>query len=239
LNTNPEFLIWGEHNGFLKHIAAAYYEAPRPRFPNDKGVSLIGRLLGLRPSRDFQNRFQEFIRSFFADPARKIPRWGFKEIRYYHSKDDQLLRLMIDCFPKTRIIILVREPEASIVSMVTSWSFTEAQKVNLTNADVDREIFAKAAHWNTIYEQLYTFSETYRGHCVNVRYEDLGRPETYRDLAGVLETSPFDYLSRVNQVKSGGDQTSDTAALIKERMRSVRQQVAGITSKVGSHYGYE
>jgi len=51
LNTNPEFLIWGEHNRCLRQIAAAYYDAAHPRFPDQSGVDATDRIKKLRDAR--------------------------------------------------------------------------------------------------------------------------------------------------------------------------------------------
>src|SRR5579863_7074459 len=135
LNTNADFLIWGEHNGFLRQVAAAYYEAEHPRFPDQKSQSAPERIRKLRDGRrwpawdnlcgqaEFLDHFRAFVRSFFADPAGHAARWGFKEIRYARDAQDHTLRLMFECFPAMRLIILVREPEASIFSMMSRWDF--------------------------------------------------------------------------------------------------------------------
>jgi Sulfotransferase family len=140
LNTNPDFLIWGEHNGFLRQIAAAYYDAAHQRFPDQSGMNGGERIKKLRDSRrwpawdnlcgaeEFREQFRGFIRSFFADPTGRAGRWGFKEIRYGQTADDRTLQLMFDCFSETRLVILVREPEGTIFSVLSHWAFADQRQ---------------------------------------------------------------------------------------------------------------
>lgn len=64
-----------------------------------------------------------FFRSYYsaATQTRGIARWGFKEVRGDASDAQFLLR----CFPRARILFLVRRPEAVLASMATSAWYEE------------------------------------------------------------------------------------------------------------------
>jgi len=250
LNTNPDFLIWGEHNGFLEQIAAAYYGADHPLFPDRHNYDSAERIKRLRDARrwaawdnpcgkdQFLDRFRTFIRSYFADPTGRATRWGFKEIRYGRNVQDQTLRLMFDCFAATRLIIVIREPEPTIVSMLSRWAFSDNRSANIHVDEVDLRILAAADAWNVQYLQLESLRQMHPSNCLALRYEDLASSETYRELSAFLETSPFDYQSRIRKVKDASNKTDATAVLIRQRIEFLQPQIATATSAARAAYGY-
>jgi hypothetical protein len=249
LNSNPDFAIWGEHNGFLRHVAEAYYGARHTYFPDQDALSASARIERLRdPSRwiawdnlcdreGFRGRFQAFIRSFFADPAGKVHRWGFKEIRYPRNADDQCLRLMADCFPETRFVILAREPGATVFSMVSK-ALAQTEQPDLGSPGLDQTILAHAAGWNARYMQLAAFCEAHASHCIHIRYEDLPRSETYPKLAGFLEATGFTYKAHLKSVRDPSDKKSPAAAALRKRMEALEAQFSEITQPARMRYGY-
>jgi hypothetical protein len=250
LNTNPSFLIWGEHNGFLRQIAAAYFEAAHPRFPDQESLGPAQRVTRLRKARrwpawdnlcgaaEFRERFQAFIRSLFVDPTGQAPRWGFKEIRYAREIDDQVLPLMFDCFPETRLIVLAREPEPTIFSMLSRWVFAENRQGNVPYEELDYRILAAADSWTAQYAHLQLLCQAHAANCLQLRYEDLGCSGTYQKLSKFLETSSFDYQSQLARVKDPSNKTDPTAVLIRERMEFLRPQIAATTGDMRAAYGY-
>ena len=250
LNSNPEFLIWGEHNGFLKQIAAAYYDAAHPLFPDKLELSGEQRVKQLRNSRrwpawdnlagekEFLERFRAFIRSLFADPTGRATRWGFKEIRYAITADDRTLQLMFDCFPETRLIVLIREPEPTILSALSRWVFAGQRNGNIGVDVLDHQILAAADAWQVQYMHLHAFVQGHPPNCLPLRYEDLANPKTYRELSKFLETSPFNFQSHVNKVKDAANKSDPTALLIRERIEFLRPQIAVATCQARAAYGY-
>lgn len=250
MNTNPEFLIWGEHNGFLKQIAAAYYDAAHPRFPDKSILDAEHRIARLRDRRrwpawdnlhgetEFLDRFRSFIRSFFADPTGRATRWGFKEIRYAQTADDRALRLMFDCFPETRLVILARAPEPTIFSALSRWVFADERHGNVSLEELDRQIEAAAHSWNAQYMHLHVLMKAHVANCLSLRYEDLGSPKTYQQLSKFLETSGFNYQSHVSKVKDAANKSDPTARLIRQRMQFLQPQILAATSGARASYGY-
>ena len=250
LNSNPELLIWGEHNGFLKQIAAAYYDAAHPLFPDKLELSGEQRVKQLRNSRrwpawdnlsgekEFLERFRAFIRSLFADPTGRATRWGFKEIRYARTADDRTLQLMFDCFPEIRLIVLIREPEPTILSALSRWVFADQRNGSIGVDVLDQHILAAADAWQVQYMHLNSLVQTHAPNCLPLRYEDLTNPKTYRELAKFLETSSFSFQSHVNKVKDAANKSDPTALLIRERIEFLRPQIAAATCQVRAAYGY-
>jgi hypothetical protein len=250
LNTNREFLIWGEHNGFLRQIAAAYYEAPHPRFPDKSDLDAEHRIERLRDARrwpawdnlcgeqEFLDRFRAFVRSFFADPTGPATRWGFKEIRYGRSADDQTLRFMFDCFPQTRLVILIREPAPTIFSILSRWVFAEKRQGNIQLDDLDQRILAAAHAWSVQYMHLHVLSQAHAPNCLSLCYEKLASPETYDELSRFLETAPFNYRRHINGVKDASNKADPTASLIQQRIEYLQPQIAASTCEARAAYGY-
>jgi hypothetical protein len=249
LNTNSDFLIWGEHNGFLRQVAAAYYQAPHPRFPDGEGLSATARVERLRDPRrwpawdnlcgetEFRASFQDFVRSFFADPEGRASRWGFKEIRYPRDAQDQTLPFLFDCFPEAKLILLVREPRPTLFSMLSRWVLSPDQ-TSIQDQELDVQILVAAEAWNAQYTALHRFSQDHASRCSAVRYEDLGSPSTWRNLAALLESSPFDFRSQMAMVKDSADKTGPLAARLHERMLALDAEIDRITRPMSAVYGY-
>lgn len=250
LNTNLDFLIWGEHNGFLRQISAAYFGAEHPRFPDKQDLNAEQRIKKLRDGRrwpawdnlcgdaEFLERFRTFIRSLFADPTGHATRWGFKEIRYGQNAQDHTLRLMFDCFPETRLIILVREPAPTIFSMLSHWAFAHQRQGNIHIEELDQRILWAADLWNSQYLHLHSLSQAHAPNCLAIHYEDLAVPRTYQKLARFLRTSLFDYVSHIGRVRDASNKTDPTAVLIRRRMEFLQEPIAQATCDARTVYGY-
>lgn len=249
LNTNASFLIWGEHNGFLRQIADAYFASVHSPFlkENLKLTERMDRLRSLhewtawdnlRGKTELRDRFRGFTRSFFFDPEAGNVRWGFKEVRYPHDSNDRALQLMFDLFPKTRLIVLIREPEATIFSILSRWTYFRRRDGSIETEELDRRILALADRWVFQYEQLHSFYLSHASNCLLVRYEDLAIPETYQKLVQFLETDSFDYRSRIATVKNASKKTDPTGLLIRMRIDALRPQIIGKTRETQLTYGY-
>jgi hypothetical protein len=250
LNTNKEFLIWGEHNGFLRQVAAAYYEGQHQRFPDRSGISTTRRIKRLRDTTrwpawdnlcgeaEFQEHFRTFVRSFFAHPTEPSTRWGFKEIRYARNSKDFALKLMFELFPETRLIVLVREPQATIFSVVSHWVFADQRKGDIENQELDSKILGAAHSWNVQYVHLNSLLHAHASNCLLLHYEHLGNPKSYQQLARFLGTSGFDFRSVVADVKDPSNKTDRTALLIRQRMQELQPEIDAATGVARAAYGY-
>jgi hypothetical protein len=253
LNTNPEFLIWGEHNGILRQIAAAYFKIASPitGFPDELKLTAAERIERLHDQsrvtawdnlfdRDaLRARFRIFIRSLFADPTGRCPRWGFKEIRYGRGSHDLVLPLLRECFPEGRFIFVVREPGATLFSMLSAWLYVRTRYFTLNTYDTDRQILYLSNLWAQTYTYLHTYLHAYPNEAFLVRYEDMNKAETYTSLARFLGThQPFDYQSHVGTVKDASVKDDDTADFLRKRIAHLRPRIDLITRQTRRAYGY-
>jgi len=253
LNTNPEFLIWGEHNGLLRQIAAAYFDifGTISNFPDELTLDAVDRMQRLK-DRDrttawdnlfnregLIERFRIFLRSMFADPTGRCPRWGFKEIRYGRGSADLVLPLLRECFPAVKFVFLVREPYSTLFSMLSAWFYVRTSRYSLIVAQADRQILRLAHLWARTYTYFHTYLHAYPSEATLVRYENLHQPETYELLAHFLDTAaPFDYAPHVAMLKDAAVKDDETAAFIRERINVMRPRIDGVMRQTRLAFGY-
>lgn len=249
LNTNADFLIWGEHGGFLRQVAEAYYQS-HPRFPDRERLTEAERIQNLRDPRrwpawdnlcgeeGFRERFQAFVRSFFADPGGRASRWGFKEIRYPGDAEDRTLEFLFECFPEASLVVLAREPRSTIFSMLSRWVFSERKPENISTDELDGGILTAAQSWNAQYAALHRFTQEHASRCTAVRYEDLSSPGTYRRLASFLQATSFNFKGELLKVKDAADKTGPVAVLIERRMHALEAQIESLTGDMRAIHGY-
>lgn len=125
LNSVPQVLIWGEHNGYLNDFFwnyrnllkwAAQHNEERLRFI-ESGFDNF--LPNMSPDREnIQEAARNHLISLFALPALKLGRkiWGFKEVRY----GAEVALVLQELFPETRVIHLIRDPVEVYLSL-KSW----------------------------------------------------------------------------------------------------------------------
>ena len=133
LNSADDVMIWGEHGGFLKKIARAYFhhienpQVNRKIFqenPVAKDPSLDFNRLLLTDIRycwtnwygrqEVASNFASLIESFFHPPGMEKRHWGFKEIRY--GGGDRTIEMLAELFPNARFVFIARDPVDVIAS---------------------------------------------------------------------------------------------------------------------------
>jgi len=138
LNSVDKVMIYGEHGGFLRQIAEAYFlnledkkiekyimsqnvagEDPISVFENSKDPQLWSAWTNWYNRQTVKKNFRDFIESFFnpISLGRKV-HWGFKEIRYGLS--DRVLEMLADLYPKGRFIFIVRHPVDVVASKIAA-----------------------------------------------------------------------------------------------------------------------
>jgi hypothetical protein len=146
LNSADDVMIWGEHGGFLKQTAQAYFhhtEKPRvnqaifrqnpvAKDPNlDFNRSMLTNIgyswMNWYGRREVAANFAGLIESFFHPPGMKKRHWGFKEIRY--GGDDRAIELLAELFPTARFVFIVRNPVDVIASQAAlGWGSKTARR---------------------------------------------------------------------------------------------------------------
>ncbi len=249
LNTSPEFFIWGEHGGFLRQLAIAYFDTTSSGSLCRLDADTRPIAEKLRQLRDptswnawlnpfgepmFRESFRKFVRSFFAPPAHSEARWGFKEIRY-GVESDMVPWFLHACFPKAQFIILVRNPVDTIFSYLSSWQRCADTHISA----VDEALKEAASRWTVQYERLFLFHHSAGGRSCIVKYEQLHDHGTYAALAGFLgATKPFDYEGALGTVNDACEKHDEFASIIRERVRVHGRYLNHLTAATRALYSY-
>lgn len=246
LNSSPEFLIWGEHDGMLEDLAKAFY-ARTFRWTDD-ALDSAGRETQLRDpacwsawanvvanETELCNVFRPFVRSIFCPKDRESVRWGFKEIRYGKTTADRTLFFLHRLFPQASTLVLVRDAFPTIRSVVTAWY----RNRGLNAYRIDEMIRKTARRWTRLYERMYLFHHTDPSSSLIVRYEDLGLPAARAGIEEFLETqSPLDWDGVMNLQLGGSIRGDEFGALVDERLRCLERELTQIVAQVRTLYGY-
>ena len=138
LNSVDNAMIYGEHGGFLKQIAAAYFlnledkmiekyimsqnvaeKDPISVFETLKNPQLWSAWTNWYNQKTVKNNFRDFIESFFNPSSlEQEVHWGFKEIRY--GLDDRVVEMLADLYPDGRFVFIVRHPADVIASKISA-----------------------------------------------------------------------------------------------------------------------
>jgi hypothetical protein len=138
LNSVDNAMIYGEHGGFLKQIAAAYFlnledkmiekyimsqnvagKDPISVFETLKNPQLWSAWTNWYNRHTVKDNFRDFIESFFNPVSLKQKvHWGFKEIRY--GLDDRVPEMLADLYPDGRFVFIVRHPVDVIASKISA-----------------------------------------------------------------------------------------------------------------------
>jgi hypothetical protein len=138
LNSVDNVMIYGEHGGFLRQIAEAYFlnledkkiekyimsqnvagEDPTSVLESLKDPQLWTAWMNWYNRETVKKNFRDFTESFFNPIAlgQKV-HWGFKEIRY--GLNDRVLEMLADLYPKGRFIFMVRNPADVVASKISA-----------------------------------------------------------------------------------------------------------------------
>ncbi len=206
LNTHPDIVLFGEHEGFLRGLRDAYSRlaAPRTVALLKTGRSQLDAILSAEPvtdtpggwsiewtnamrPADITPAFAQFVKDLIYPPSVRSSShryWGFKEIRY--GADE--LRFLKAIFPEARFLVLARDPLAVYRSQCRLEWGREAGAEQAA-AEFHRDFSALADAWDALREPVGT-----DGHARLVCYERLvADPVGQLDLiARWLNVAPFD-----------------------------------------------
>jgi len=249
VNSNPEFLIWGEHNGFLRQLADSYYKTNdadmKRNLRSQESVELsITRLRNPENWNAWENRwssarlseqFGRFVKSLFDAGNYSELRWGFKEIRYGISAEDKTPYFLLECFPKARFLIIIRNPMQTILSKLLSWYRGFGRNPYV----VDIEIRKLAKIWTEQYANLFLFHHYCKGLSRIVRYEDLIVPSNLPDLWSFIGSpEPSSCREVLKKVTGACCKDGEFASFIGSRLDFAKEEIHQITLPVCALYGY-
>jgi hypothetical protein len=234
LNSVDNIVIYGEHGGFLRHIAAAYFlnledkkiekyitsqnvagEDPASVLESLKNPQVWSAWTNWYNRETVKNNFRDFIDSFFnpISLGRKL-HWGFKEIRY--GLGDRVLEMLADLYPKGRFIFMVRHPVEVVASKI--------------GARMSEGIETDAHRWVEQNSHFLNFCRQNKGRSRVFHYEDLisknnsqlkqvfdwlGFPLRDKQISIIKATKPS-YHGRPGPVQLTEDQIDEINKITKE-----------------------
>jgi hypothetical protein len=182
LSVHPELTIWGEHFGVLSRLRDALEALDDARDQLQAGYDqhrllLDGSFAGIDLSPQvnpfdvagFEDAARRFVLDLFRSELPPTSRWGFKEVHYFTSDLEFLLRL----FPGTKFIVLVRRPEGQISSYARA-PWRKYPRGESERREAVAEVVRTAAkNWTAKYGELHRFATAHPERTLVVRYEDL------------------------------------------------------------------
>ncbi|HWB86509.1 MAG TPA: sulfotransferase [Bryobacteraceae bacterium] len=250
VNSNPAFLIWGEHNGFLRFLADAYFKTANTashrniRVPGESPAAQVERLRNPAywggwdnplNSEGFEEHFRRFLRGIFVPEQLTATRWGFKEIRYGIHSRDRTPEFLQACFPEARFLVIVRHPVDTVFSVLAAWHRDSA----VTPVLLDRALFESTRRWARQYERLFLFHHSAQGRSLIIKYEDLIAARCLDELWTFLEApQPASCRRVLESVKDACPKNDEFAHLIRARMGTYWKDLNAITHQARRLYGY-
>lgn len=189
LNSYDDVLLWGEHAGFLRDVAQAFYVAwDHPSLFRD--VKPLAELLhGSDPREswqgwmswssreDWRQSFRAFLELLFVPqglPGKRY--WGFKEIRYMAVPGDRTLDLLHTLYPDAIFVFIVRNAFNAIASV----------KRIPDGAHGLGELKGACARWRCRYENYRAWHRSGRIRSFWILYEDM--IEARGEILALLDT---------------------------------------------------
>lgn len=172
--------IWGEHDGILTKLMEWSKSVRSSKKLNEfsflrpsgdpvawlqKGqggnATMVAWLNGFRTA-DMDRVLRLALTNLFTCdlPAGKR-RWGFKEIRY--GPDDRVAEVLLDLFPRAKIVHTLRDPFSTIESGLFAWEFPRLQEAfgRGDEALIDSLYGGYAIHWERTTRYFLDLEATY------------------------------------------------------------------------------
>lgn len=194
LNSYDTVTIWGEHRGFLKDVAAAYYgilENPanrqyftslwRDATPEWEEVLAWKRSeewqawMNWVTTRDVDTHFRDFARRFFRHPSGRDEGhvWGFKEIRY--GAGDRVIDFLAHLFPDARFVFLARNGLNTVTSQLRTFHSTGTRFQGVKDLVRLPLLVQRSDAWRVQNATLHDWHRSGRLRSTWIAYEDLAR----------------------------------------------------------------
>jgi len=262
INFSPQAIIWGEHGGFLNPIATGYFKvlnnqnlervvyqkpghyAPIRIINNRKDIcnSEISWMNNFKKDA-MKSSFKEFIESIFcSELPQSISCWGFKEILYGKYKNDLSIDMLLDIFPESKNLIIVRHPLDTIVSMSAAWHGKLIDDIQEKNDPEDLKEFyqlirKKALQWSSQNEKLRQYTQKFPDNFILIKYEDIKNNSLDKIFNFIQLDQPANIEDIINK-KVYQTKTGDRNSFAKELMKSRESKMWNLCEEMALEFGY-
>ena len=190
LNACRDTLILGEHAGLLAGWAAAWERARQLQAGGKLGQGLARGDRGLYRWLPWLNPWTEeelraIFRRFVEDLFCHAPNWGFKEVRYGGYDGGRTVPALVDLFPEARWVVVVRDPLATLTSVIARF-----------HAGDERHVVPRSRAWARTYRHL---RRELADRALVVRYEELD----VAAITALVGQSPGEVHRRVLSARGG------------------------------------
>lgn len=185
LNTYGDVLIWGEHVGFLRDVANAYYRIWRnpDYFASTQPLQTIladtrslthwQAWMNWTDEHEWRRLYREFLQSVFVPrglPGKRF--WGWKEVHYTAANDDRTVPFLAELYPDALFVFVVRNGFNNLASFSA-----QPLRRNIVAWSVEG-----CARWKANLRYFREWHETGRLRSFWIRFEDLvqGDGEVHR-----------------------------------------------------------
>ena len=257
LNSSPEVLILGEHNGFLISLAEAYFSLTstpnvrkwifNPGFDTNEMIAaardpkFFSAWLNSFTIKRVQHNFRRLIAGVLAEEIDLDQvRWGFKEIRY--GENDRVLPMLLELYPEASYIFIFRNVMDTIKSMLTAWRPNLSDRLEngkISRKEISKIIMEFANRWATQNENLLDFADKHSGNSFIVKYEVLfeNGNDVVARLFSFIEISRPGKVKKVLMSKTGATSHKshgETMGLwLKEEQDRIFERVAKVRERLG------
>ena len=257
LNSSPKVLILGEHNGFLKEIAEAYFVLISsenvnkwvygPGFDNEKMLAAardpeyFSAWLNSFTRDRVKRHFGRLITDFLTEGLQlQELKWGFKEIRY--GQNDRVLPMLSQLYPRASYIFVVRNVHDTIKSMLTAWMPRLPERFEegvVSREDVHQVVMDHAGQWADKNENFLAFMGEQGDRSLLIRYEDLlsDPDKTVGALFRFIGMSKPSGAARIFVSKAGATSEKEQGKVVARWLEEEREPIAVRTARSAGQAG--
>ncbi|MEM9276139.1 MAG: sulfotransferase [Cyanobacteria bacterium P01_F01_bin.143] len=262
INFSPQAIIWGEHGGFLNPISTGYFQAlnnqnlervvyqqPEHYAPlkiiNNRADICNSNISWMNDfSKDsIKSSLKEFIESIFCSKLpQSISCWGFKEILYGKYKNDLSIDMLLEVFPESKNIIIVRHPLDTIVSMSAAWHGKLIDSIKQNNAPEDIKEFnqlirQKALQWATQNEKLRQYAKKFPDNFTLIKYEEI-KTNSLDKIFDFIQLEQPVGIEEIMNKKVYQTRTGDRNSFARELMEPKATKMWNLCEDIAVDFGY-
>jgi hypothetical protein len=251
LNTYEDINIWGEHGGFLKDTAAAFFRLLENKgnkeyvFPVTTGSRVLTReelhqkkdpnnwqaWINFFNLEDVHAFFRQHVESFFRHPILGHEQvWGFKEVRY--GAGDRVIDFLSSLYPDAVFVFISRNGYDNVVSQLKAFTGMGRFRFHLAL----RKVYRTCKQWSEQNRFLLQWHRSGKIRSVWIRFEDLvSSLDAMKALLALLGKEIGHQQRAVLEMENGRGSAFENSTGVRGRWKSMNWlQLAIAAMKLGA-----